>query len=116
MSLKSKQILFKIKDSKGKSHVAKGKLDFLEAKYNEPKHPKEYNFEKFTNGITEAAKKKSMSAKLRGNFAAATSANDADNTSGEFDPIKMDSTDSKYFLENDDAIVFDLNRKKEDSK
>lgn len=115
MSLKSKQILFKIKDSKGKSHVAKGKLDFLEAKYKEPKHPKEYNFEKFTNGITEAAKKKSMSAKLRENFAVATAANDTSDTSVEIDPIKMDSTDSKYFLDNDDAIVFDLNKKKEDN-
>ena len=115
MSLKSKQILFKIKDSKGKSHVAKGKLDFLEAKYKEPKHPKEYNFEKFTNGITEAAKKKSMSAKLRGNFAVATAANDTSDTSVEIDPIKMDSTDSKHFLDNDDAIVFDLNKKKEDN-
>ena len=114
MALKDKQILFKIKDSKGKSYVHKGKLDFLEAKYKEPKHPKEYNFEKFTNGIAETAKKKSMAAKLRGNFVAATSANDASDTSGEFDTIKMDSTDSKYFLENDDAIVFDLNRKKED--
>ena len=114
MALKSKQILFKVKDSKGKSYVHKGKLDFLEAKYKETKHPKEYNFEKFTNGITEAAKKKSMTAKLRGNFAAATAANDATDTSGEIDPIRMDSTDSKYFLENDDAIVFDLNRKKED--
>ena len=56
-----------------------------------------------------------MATKLRGNFAAATSANDASDTSGEFDPIKMDSTDSKYFLDNDDAIVFDLNKKKDDN-
>ena len=41
MALKSKQILFKVKDSKGKSYVAKGKLDFLEAKYKEPKKSKE---------------------------------------------------------------------------
>ena len=113
MSLKGKQILFKVKDSKGKSYVAKGKLDFLEAKYKEPKHPKEYNFEKFTNGITsDNIKRKAISYKNRGNFAAATADNDSVNTNLEVDPIQTDSTDSKYFLDNDDAIIFDLNKKK----
>ena len=114
MSLKGKQILFKVKDSKGKSYVAKGKLDFLEAKYKEPKKLKEYNFEKFTNGITsDNIKKKPISTKFRGNFAAATSDNDPIDISKEVDPIKTDSTDSKYFLNNDDAIIFDLNHKKD---
>ncbi len=114
MSLKGKQILFKVKDSKGKSYVAKGKLDFLEAKYKEPKKLKEYNFEKFTNGITsDNIKKKPISTKFRGNFAAATSDNDPIDISKEVDPIKTDSTDSKYFLTNDDAIIFDLNHKKD---
>lgn len=113
MSLKGKQILFKVKDSKGKSYVAKGKLDFLEAKYKEPKHPKEYNFEKFTNGITsDNIKRKPISTKFRGNYAAATADNDPVNTNLEVDPIQTDSTDSKYFLDNDDAIIFDLNNKK----
>lgn len=115
MALKSKQILFKIKDSKGKSHVAKGKLDFLEAKYKEPKHPKEYNFEKFASGISDNIKRKPISAKFRGNFAAATADNNPDSTTNEGNPIQTDSTDSKYFLDNDDAIIFDLNRKKEDN-
>ena len=114
MSLKGKQILFKVKDSKGKSYVAKGKLDFLEAKYKEPKKLKEYNFEKFTNGITsDNIKKKPINTKFRGNFAAATSDNDPIDISKEVDPIKTDSTDSKYFLNNDDAIIFDLNKKKD---
>ena len=116
MSLKGKQILFKVKDSKGKSYVAKGKLDFLEAKYKEPKHPKEYNFEKFTSGISDNIKRKPISTKFRGNFAAATADNNPVNFDAENDPIKTDSTDSKYFLENDDAIVFDLNRKKKDNE
>ena len=38
MSLKDKQILFKIKDSKGKSYVAKGKIDYLESKYVKVPH------------------------------------------------------------------------------
>lgn len=116
MSLKSKQILFKVKDSRGKSYVAKGKLDFLEAKYKEPKHPKEYNFEKFTTGIvSDNIKKRPISIKNRGNFAAATADNDPTSFNKEVDPIKTDSTDSKYFLNSDDAIIFDLNRKKNEN-
>ena len=115
MSLKAKQIIYKIKDSKGKSMVGKGKLDFLEAKYKEPKKLKEYNFEKFTSGISDNIKKKPITTKFRGNFAGATSANDPEDFNKEVDPIRTDSTDSKYFLENDDAIIFDLNRKKEEN-
>lgn len=112
MSLKAKQIIFKVKDSKGKSYVAKGKIDFLESKYKEPKKLKEFNFEKFTNGIaSEVPKKSSFSNKIRGNFAAATASNDNLDVDNQNDPIKTDSTDAKYFLDNDDAIIFDLNRK-----
>ena len=114
MSLKSKQIIYKIKDSKGKSNVAKGSLDFLEAKYKEPKHPKEYNFERFLSGVNTNPDKKKFVSKLRGNFAAATGSNDVSNIDGENDPIQ-NSTDSKYFLDNDDAIIFDLNRKKDNN-
>lgn len=113
MSLKDKQILFKIKDSKGKSYVNKGKLDYLESKYKEPKKLKEYNFEKFTNGISDSIKRKPISTKFRGNFEGATSDNDIENTDAEFNPIRTDSTDVKYLLDNDDAIIFDLNRKNE---
>ena len=111
MSLKGKQILYKVKDSKGKSQVAKGKLDFLEAKYKEPKKPKEYNFEKFTNGITDNPNKKAFLNNLKENFATATAANDADNINSEIDPIQTNTTNSKYFLDNDDAIIFDLHKK-----
>ena len=112
MSLKSKQILYKVKDSKGKSSVGKGKLDFLESKYKEPKKLKEYNFEKFSNGIYTGTKKVSFADRLRGNFAAATATNDTDDIDDEIDPIKTDTTDSKYFINNGDAIVFDLNQNK----
>ena len=115
MSLKDKQILFKIKDSKGKSYVAKGKIDYLESKYKEPKKIKEYNFERFTNGISDSIKKKPITTKFRGNFAAATADNDVTNTDNEVNPIQTDSTDSRYFMDNDDAIIFDLNRKKNDN-
>lgn len=112
MSLKSKQILFKVKDSKGKSYVAKGKLDFLESKYKEPVKLKEYNFEKFTNGISDLEKIKESSKSTRGDFLKSVKANDQTNINLETDPIQIDQSDSKYFVDNEDAIIFDLNKKK----
>lgn len=112
MSLKSKQILFKVKNSKGKSYVAKGKLDFIESKYKESKKLKEYNFEKFTNGISDMEKIKEASVKLRGKFSEATSSNDPGDFELENDPIKLDTSDSKFLIDNEDAIIFDLNKNK----
>lgn len=116
MSLKSKQVIYKIKDLKGKSIVNKGKVDFMEAKYKTPQKVKNYDFSKFTNGIynSESVAKKIFN-KNRGNYAAATSSNDNYDVEREYDPIKTDTSDSNYFLDNDDAIIFDLNKKKNDN-
>ena len=112
MSIKGKQILFKVKDSKGKSYVAKGKLDFLESKYKEPHKVKEYNFEKFTNGIADIEKINETSKINRGNFAAATASNDPGSIDMETDPIRYNNNDSKFEIDNEDAIIFDLKRDK----
>ncbi len=112
MSLKAKQIIFKVKDKKGKSYVAKGQLDFLESKYKEAKKVKEYNFERFTNGISDAEKVKEVSKKFRGNFTAAASSNDPSDFATETDPIQIDNSDSKFLIDNEDAIIFDFKREK----
>ena len=111
MALKDKQILFKVKDVKGASYVAKGKLDFIEAKYKEEKKLKQYNFEKFTNGIADGENIKQSSKKFRGNYPAAASDNDPEDFNLEIDPIKTDESDSRFFVDNADAIIFDLKRK-----
>ena len=111
MSLKDKQILFKVKDAKGKSQVAKGKLDVIEAKYKEPKKLKEYNFERFTNGISDGENVKQTSKKFRGNFAAASASNDPTDFNNEVDPIQTDTSDSKFLIDNEDAIIFDFKKK-----
>ena len=59
--------------------------------------------------------KKKIFNKNRGNYAAATSSNDNYDVEREYDPIKTDTSDSNYFLDNDDAIIFDLNKKKNDN-
>lgn len=115
MSLKSKQVIYKIKDLKGKSIVNKGKVDFMESKYKEMQKSKKYDFAKFETGISSA---ESIAQKLlkknRGDFAAATSANDNYDTSHEIDPIQTDTSDSKFLFNNEDAIVVNFKKNKKD--
>ena len=115
MSLKSKQVIYKIKDLKGKSIVNKGKVDFIESKYKEVQKTKNYDFAKFETGISSA---ESIAQKLlkknRGDFAAATAANDNYDTSHEVDPIQTDTSDSKFLFDNENAIVVNLKKNKKD--
>jgi len=77
----------------------------MEAKHKE-KHPdKFYDFEKFTNGIVEDSDPKK---KNKNGWKTETKFNEDIN--GDVDPIKLDTEDSKFFYDNDDAIIFDLKR------
>ena len=55
---------------------------------------------------------KETSKGIRGKFAAATASNDPTDFELETDPIQTDSNDSKLFIDNEDAIIFDLKRGK----
>lgn len=107
-SLKFKRCVYKIKDTSGKSMVGEGKLDFMSAKYKEPKKVKVYDFEKFTNGIYDDAhsrhldnKKSLRIPKYKGHF---------DDMTGDVDPISLNNSDTKFVYDNEDAIIFDLKR------
>ena len=102
-SLKFKSCMYKIRTVAGKSIIGTCKLDFLDSKYKEPKNPKNYNFEKFTNGISDDIKPKKKKMKIT------NTTFDVDDK-GDLDPIKTDTTDSKFLLENDDAVIFDLKK------
>ena len=114
MYLKSKQVIYKVKDLKGKSQVVKGKVDFMEAKYKEPQKVKNYDFTKFTQGINSSADAtiKKILRKNRGNYAAATASNNNYDVDREIDPIDTDTSDSKYFFDNEDAIVVSFKKDK----
>ena len=98
--------MYKIKDSSGKNQVGIMKVNFLDSKYSEPHLGKQYNFSKFTNGISsdeseERNKKEKFDLK---NLKFDT------NSNGDVDPIKTNTTDSNFLLDNDDAIIFDIKR------
>lgn len=101
-STKFKQCLYKIRNNSGKLVYGKGKLDFLESKYKEPKKIKTYNFEKFTNSTTEDSDISKKNLK-NSHFT---------DTSIEIDPIKTDYQDAKFMQESDDAIVYNIKGKK----
>lgn len=99
-SLGFKSCAYKYKNNSGSIVVGEGKLDFLSAKYKEQKHDKIYNFDRFSNGIAQkddsVDKKHLLKPKIE----------ISDN-----DPINLDTSDLNIF-DNDDAIVFDLKKKK----
>ncbi len=103
-ALKFKDCAYIIKDLKGKNNYGDGKVDFLEAKYKEPHPLKKYDFARFTNGIAE---EKVVTTNKKLDLTKTEFKTDAQ---GDVDPIKTDTTDSKYLFDNEDAIVFNLKR------
>lgn len=109
-ALKFKQCFYKVKDLKGKNLVGVIKVDYLDAKYKEQQYSKPYNFSRFTNGIAEDTDTKSKKEKFNlKNLEFDRSAN------GDVDPIKTNTTDSNFLFDNEDAIIFDINRKKNEN-
>ena len=103
--LKFKGIVYKTKDSKGKNIVNYGSVDFLEAKYKEPRTPKNYAFDKFNSGAVDEDKKPKKIKFDPNNL-------NWGNADGQIDPIQMNVTDSTYLFDNSDAIIVDLKNKK----
>ena len=113
MSLKGKQVIYKIKDLGGKSAVNKGKVDFMEAKYKEVQKVKKYNFTKFGGSLLDpnSAARKALNKK-KADYATVTSSNDNYDIDREVDPIQTDTSDSKYLFDNEEAIVVNFKNKK----
>lgn len=105
-ALKFKFCIYKTKNLKGKSVVGQGKLDFMDAKFKEPKSVKTYNFEKFTSGIAQETSKQKLFHNQKKKKAVEAELDD----SVDFDPIKTDNSDSKFLFDNEDAIIVNLKR------
>ena len=103
-SLKFKSCMYKVKDLKGKIVNGTAKLDFLPSKYKEKQDIKTYNFAKFTNGIAEGEEKKSNKTSLKNvHF---------EDDEIETDPIKLDTSNTNFLLDNDDAITYTFRKGK----
>lgn len=106
-TLSSKDCAYKVKGSNGKPLVGQGRLGYLESKYKEPHKQKNYDFGKYSDGVTTVAEDDSNSSK-KFDFKHI----DFKDEKNEFDPIQTDTTDSKYLFDNEDAIVVNLKKKK----
>ena len=106
-SLKDKQIAYKIVTPKGARKVGKGKVDRVSSKYKEKQKIKFFNFEKFTNGISDESDSK---VKRKPKFNYSNMDFTDKNNSAEIDPIKTDTSDSSFLFDNDDAIIVDLKK------
>ena len=103
-SLKFKSCMYKVKDLKGKIVNGTAKLDFLPSKYKEKQDIKTYNFAKFTNGIAEGEEKKSKKTSLKNAH--------FEDDEIETDPIKLDTSNTNFLLDNDDAITYTFRKGK----
>lgn len=106
--LKFKDCIYKTKDISGKNVVGKGKVDFLESKHTSEHKSKKYNFSKFTGGIFESEEETKDRRKNKFNPKHVN----FDNENNEVDPIQTDTTDSNYLFDNEDAIIFNFKKGK----
>ena len=101
-----KDCAYKIKSSGGKPVVGPGKLAFLESKYKEPHKIKKFDFGKYSDGVTTETEDDTSPKKFN------LKNLDFHDERNEIDPIQIDTTDSKYLFDNDDAIVVNFKKNK----
>jgi hypothetical protein len=104
-SLKFKNAAFKIKDIKGKQVNGIVILDFLSSKYKVKQKAKDYNFTKFTSGISDTTP--DSSTKIITPYGHKNV--EAGNTDDDNDPIKLDQQDIDFAANNETAVSY--NRK-----
>lgn len=108
-AVKFKQCIYKLRNLSGKSDTGIANLNFLSSSYYEDKKVKQYKFDKFNitgshiqgDDIEEKINKKQNLSKYH--F-------DDEDSATEVDPIKTDTSDSKFLFDNEDAIVINLKK------
>lgn len=111
--LGAKQCYFKIKDTKAKYTNGVIKVDYLASKYYEKQEIKQYNFNKFiVGGVSHSDDTDTNNKKIKFDLKNLDFETDAN---GDVDPIRNNTTDSNFLFNNDDAIIFDINRKNDNN-
>ena len=108
-ALGAKQCMYKVRNAKGKSDVGTMKVNFLDAKYTEEHRGKNFNFAKF-GGATGTNNAEDDTENSRRPKFDLKNIEFKEDEFGEVDPIKTNTSDNNFLLDNDDAIIFDLHR------
>lgn len=99
----------KLKTEGGGFNVGEGKFDFIAAKHKEEQPMKMYNFSKFTPGVANEDDKEDAS-KPKFDPKHVNFVDDRD----EINPIQMNTTDANFEFDNENAIVVNFKKKKEE--
>ena len=105
-TLPQKRCAYKIRGENGKPMVGPGDFQYLESKYKEPQKIRNYDFGKFSDGVTTATEDSDEISRKKFDLKNI----DFVDERNEFDPIQTDTTDSKYLFDNQDAIIVNLKR------
>lgn len=104
-TLPFKACAYKIKDSNNRVSAGEGMLNFVEAKYKEPHNVKTYNFSKFISSAVDDEDESRKDRKFN------PSKVDFSDEKHEVDPVQMNTSDSKYLFDNEDAVSFTFKKK-----
>lgn len=104
-----KHTAVKLKTGAGKLDVGEGVFNFIGSKYKEEQPIKKYNFAKFTSGVaTETNDKHTGRVKFDPKKVEFVDEND------EYNPIQTDTTDALFEFDNENAIVVNFKKKKDE--
>ena len=107
-TLPFKTCAFKIRGDNGKPMVGPGKLSFMDSKYKEPFKIKNFDFGKYSDGVTTATEDLNEDDNKKFDLKHI----DFTDEKNEINPIQTDTTDSKFLFDNQDAIIVNLKNKK----
>ena len=104
-NLKQNQAAYKIRSANGKPMCGCGNFDYVSSKYKEPQKIRNYDFGKYSDGVTTATEDDDSSRKKF----------DLKNVDfmddrNEYNPVQTDISDSKYLFDNEDAIIVNLKK------
>ena len=99
-----------MKTDAGSFNIGEGKFDFIAAKHKEEHSLKNYNFSKFISGIVKEEDARTETKRKfdykNVNF---------EDENNEFNPIQTDTTDATFEFDNENAIVVNFKKKKEEN-
>ena len=105
-TLKQHQAAYKIRQDNGSPRTGVGNFTYLESRYKEPQKIKNYDFGKYSDGVTTETEDEDTSKRKKFDLKNI----DFTDERNEIDPIQTDTSDSKYLFDNKDAIIVNLKK------
>ena len=117
-SLGFKNCAYKVRDLGGKIVNGIAKLDFIPSEFKEKQKVKSYDFKKYSNGISEDSfsRRNILNSLGARRNPLANSHFDEIGQSQDDSPIKMDTSNLNFDINNSDAITFTFRKNKKNKK